>query len=175
MNRRKIRDIIAGFFESNNITSAPVDVEALAKFLHIEIRKRDFEGALSGFAYQKHGQKIIGVNADEGPLRQRFTIAHELGHLYLDPRDDLNYDKNFAMQFRNGLSSKGTNLKEIEANYFAAELLMPEDFLRQDLAAYAKDHGAVDFEDNTLVKELAEKYKVSIHAMTVRLARLHYM
>lgn len=175
MNRKRIRQIIANLFSELSVLSGPVDVLYIAKALNIEIRIRDFADDLSGFAYQKDGEKVIGVNANDGHLRQRFTIAHELGHIHLNPRDDLSVDRNFALQYRNGLSSQGTDLKEIEANYFAAELLMPEAFLREDIEGYQKDNGFIDFEDDKIVMLLAEKYQVSKHAMTVRLASLHYL
>lgn len=175
MNRKRIKQIIRQLFDEHSVISGPIDVIYLAKALNIEIRIRDFAEDMSGFAYQKGGEKVVGVNANDGQLRQRFTIAHELGHIYLDPRDDLNVDKNFALQYRNGLSSKGTDLKEMEANYFAAELLMPEEFLKEDIEAYKKEFGGFDFEDDELVTLLAKKYQVSRHAMSVRLASLHYI
>ncbi len=175
MNRKRIRDHVAQLLESMGVMHAPVDVHSIAKLLDIEVRRRDFEEDLSGFAYQKDGERIIGVNANESYLRQRFTIAHELGHLRLTPRDDLTVDRNFAMQYRNGLSSQGTDLKEMEANYFAAELLMPASFLKEHIELFKDEYGAVDFEDDRFVKLLADKYKVSRHAMSVRLASLHYI
>lgn len=177
MNRKKIKDIIGGLFDKYGVSAAPIDVEAICEYQNITIRRRDFEEALSGFAYQKDGEKVIGVNADEGPLRQRFTIAHELGHLFLEPRENIKYDKQFAMQYRNGLSSEGTDVKEIEANFFAAELLMPEELLKNDIEQYTRENSGktLDFEDDEVVGYLAGKYQVSRHAMSVRLASLHYI
>lgn len=175
MNRKRIKQIVSRLLAEHGFISGPIDVIYLSKALGIEIRIRDFAKDMSGFAYQKAGEKVIGVNANDGRLRQRFTIAHELGHIYLDPRDDLNVDKDFALQYRNGISSQGTHLKEIEANFFAAELLMPEDLLKEDIEAYKKEYGGFDFEDDELVRQLADKYEVSRHAMSVRLASLHYL
>lgn len=175
MNRKKIKQAIADLFAQYGVLSAPVDVVYLSNALGIELRIRNFEKDLSGFAYQKDGEKIVGVNANEGYLRQRFTIAHELGHIFMHPRTDLSVDKNFAMRFRNGVSSQGTDLKEIEANYFAAELLMPEEFLKEDIENHQQQFGGVDFESDEVVSQLAKKYKVSRHAMLVRLASLHYL
>lgn len=175
MNRKKIKRVVRQLLAEHNFIAGPIDVVYLAKALNIELRIRDFAKDMSGFAYQKAGEKVIGVNANDGYFRQRFTIAHELGHIFLDPRDDLNVDKNFVLQYRNGLSSEGTDLKEIEANYFAAELLMPENLLKQDIETYKNRFGGFDFEDDELVKLLAKKYEVSGQAMSVRLASLHYL
>lgn len=175
MNRKKIRDHVAQLLDSMNVIDAPVNVLEIIKFLNIEIRKRDFKDDLSGFAYQKDGERIIGVNANDSPLRQRFTIAHELGHIRLAPRDDLTVDRDFALKYRNGLSSQGTDLKEMEANFFAAELLMPAGLLKEHIDLFKDEYGAIDFEDDRFVKYLADKYQVSRHAMSVRLASLHYI
>ena len=55
-----------------------------------------------------------------------------------------------------------------EANAFAMELLMPENWLRRDVAKM----GGIDIEDDKKVKKLAERYKVSVQAMTVRLGQI---
>lgn len=61
------------------------------------------------------------INSLHHPHRQRFTIAHEIGHRVKHTRELSSFeDKTF---FRNGDS----NLIEIQANKFAAELLMPSD------------------------------------------------
>jgi Zn-dependent peptidase ImmA (M78 family) len=57
--------------------------------------------------------------------------------------------------------------KKSMANAFAAGLLMPESFLRQDVKKLS-----VDFDDATQVEALAERYRVSAQAMTFRLLNL---
>ncbi|MGH9326658.1 MAG: ImmA/IrrE family metallo-endopeptidase, partial [Terriglobia bacterium] len=68
---------------------------------------------------------------------------------------------------RSPKSSTGTDEKEIEANQFAAELLMPVDVLSRDIL---KLRGKMDVE--TAINKLASKYKVSVQAMTIRLTSL---
>ncbi len=68
-------------------------------------------------------------------------------------------------------SSEGTNVREIEANLFAAELLMPEEFLMRDVKRVC----LLDLLDEEAVKELAQQYKVSAQAMTIRLTTLGYL
>lgn len=76
---------------------------------------------------KKHGDSfIILVDAMQPKTRQRFSIAHELGHLFLHLGFD---DSTFwnsvkdedSTRFRDGIS-----FEEREANQFAAELLMPK-------------------------------------------------
>jgi Zn-dependent peptidase ImmA (M78 family) len=71
------------------------------------------------------------------------------------------------VNLRSDLSSQGIDPEEIEANYFAACLLMPREFLEADPTAFF-----VDVEDATAVASLARSYGVSAHAMSLRLAGL---
>jgi Zn-dependent peptidase ImmA (M78 family) len=56
---------------------------------------------------------------------------------------------------------------EIEANRFAAELLMPYSMLQADLAEHA-----IDPEDEAEFERLAKRYRVSVQAMTHRIAHV---
>ena len=175
MDSSKIRDITEWMRTDYNL-GIPVNVEWLVKNLGIEIKKDDLdEVSLSGFAVQKHGKKFIGVNSLESPVRQRFTIAHELGHLFLHKDDTVSYDQGSVMLFRDSQASEGNDTKEIEANKFAAELLMPADSLREDIA----NEGPFDLinkntSTDAIVSKLAEKYGVSEQAMSIRLTTLYF-
>lgn len=115
--------------------------------------------------------RTSGSNDRHSKNRQRFTIAHELGHYLLHEQEKLHVDRRFQIQLRDGNSSKGESEEEKEANLFAAELLMPVSFIRQDLAEVE----GLDLEDDATVSGLAEKYGVSTQAMTFRLAYLGYL
>jgi Zn-dependent peptidase ImmA (M78 family) len=65
-------------------------------------------------------------------------------------------------------------MREIEANAYAANLLMPKDFLRRDLSPYLNRHGALELSDFDR-SQLARKYKVSDIAMTYRLVNLGFI
>lgn len=175
MDSSKIRDITEWMRTDYNL-SIPVNVEWLAKNLGVEIKKDDLEEAsLSGFAVQKHGKRFIGVNSLESPARQRFTIAHELGHLFLHKSDTVSYDKGSVMLFRDSHGSDGSDSKEVEANKFAAELLMPADNLREDLATEEPfDLVNHDPSADAIIKKLADKYGVSEQAMSIRLTTLYF-
>ena len=60
---------------------------------------------------------------------------------------------------------------EQTANQFAAALLMPDRFLRKDLARFMAD----DSEPEEVVDTLASKYTVSRRAMEFRLLNLGYI
>ena len=72
-------------------------------------------------------------------------------------------DVNFRVKYRDRKSSEATDVEEIEANFFAASILMPRDFL--DAARAFEALG--DDED---VARLASLFEVSNHAMSLRLA-----
>jgi Zn-dependent peptidase ImmA (M78 family) len=74
-------------------------------------------------------------------------------------------DTDFRVNWRNSVSSQGVDWNEIEANRFAAALLMPEHMLRQDLDQFKSL-------DRDAVQRLASLYKVSRIAMHFRLVNL---
>ena len=49
---------------------------------------------------------MIGVNKDQAQVRQRFTIAHELGHLKLHEHKQVHVDREFRVRFRSGATSR---------------------------------------------------------------------
>lgn len=112
----------------------------------------------------------ILVNAAHAPVRQRFTIAHELGHLLLHGYQTAHADKNFKIRLRDTQSSQGSVFEEIEANRFAAELLMPEAVLTRMLRDHALEY-ADEASDGEL-ERLAALFEVSKQAFSIRLSSL---
>ena len=149
------------------IKSNPTPVEKIAKALGAQVRFSPFDEELSGMVYIKEGVPIIGVNSLHHPNRQRFTIAHELGHLELHREmitSNIHVDKNFPALMRDTNSATGTEQIEIQANQFAAELLMPRDLI--DKAMEGKQF---DIDDDGPIEELAKKFKVSKQALEYRI------
>lgn len=85
-----------------------------------------------------------------GPLRDRFTLAHELGHYFLH-----------SMQGKQRLraSRRGRSQSEWEANWFAAALLMPSEQFRT----------VWDSLVSKSVDALASRFKVSAQAALYRI------
>lgn len=164
---RTARDLLSKF----QITRVPIDVEAIARMLGVNVRKAADETDLSGFLYRANGQAIIGVNERHSARRQRFTIAHELGHFLLHSLSEVRMDVAVQAMYRNARSSEGVAPEEIEANTFAAELLMPAALIEADMANVS----AVDILDDHEIEKMAEDYDVSVHALTIRLASLGYI
>ncbi|MGK2858147.1 MAG: ImmA/IrrE family metallo-endopeptidase [Thermoanaerobaculia bacterium] len=149
-----------------NVTQAPVDVETIAQRLGISVRYSPLERSISGTAIRRaDGRSIIGVNSNDVLPRQRFSLAHELAHVLLHSDTEFHLDEGALIGFRSEESSKATNPREIEANQFAAELLMPEQFIRRDLPEL--DHQDLD----RAITRMAERYGVSVQAMTIRISK----
>jgi len=80
----------------------------------------DLDGALLSFPQQDAA--IALINRAKPPLRQRFTLAHEYGHLLLHRDRDVIWDRSV---FEAGIP------EEREANAFAAAFLMPEELIER--------------------------------------------
>ena len=173
MHANRIRTISSraqSLLDNNGVTAPPVPVERIAKSLKAQLRYSPLDDELSGMIYVKEGTPIIGVNALHHPHRQRFTIAHECGHLVLHKAQIskvVHVDKAFPMLMRDSVSAAGVDEMEIEANFFAAELLMPEALLTKTL-----DNEPFDIDDESAVNALARSFKVSPSAMRFRLGNL---
>jgi Zn-dependent peptidase ImmA (M78 family) len=169
---KQINSIIDTLLEGSKISYPPIDVNKIAIAQRINIHEEQL-GDISGLVFREGNQVIIGVNSSHPITRKRFTIAHELGHFFLHAENPLFVDKVFAVKLRDHVSSEAISKEEIEANAFAAELLMPSKFLNEDFVK-AKS-GVLDYESGDIsevIKKLADKYIVSTHAMTVRLINL---
>ena len=181
VRKKHIRSLVERLLAHNGVKSAPVPVEDIAQALGIEVRHTPAEEHLSGFLVRAPGtgRAIMGINKNQHPNRRRFSIAHEIGHFLLHPGQDIYVDERsesgLTVNLRGEDASAGTNPEEIEANMFAAELLMPIALLKADLAST----GTLDFLDDDSLERmlagLAKKYGVSKQALTYRLANLAYV
>lgn len=169
---KKIQRLVEELLEQHKISSPPIDVFSIAKMKGIDIVQGDL-GDVSGVLLREGSRITIGVNQNHSETRKRFTVAHEIGHLTLHGDEPLHIDKVFAIKLRNRVSSEAVDLGEIEANAFAAELLMPTIMVRQRVQDIPE---VLDYEkDDNVIKKLANEFQVSQQAMTIRLINLGYM
>lgn len=141
------------------LSVAPVDVMAAAAQYGVSVYSTKLADKVSGVllkdpAYETPSGFVIFVDQDEPAVRQRFTAAHELGHFilhksFIGDRVEDNY-----LLRSDGMS----NTQEVEANKFAADLLMPMELIRKEMEA-----------GNTSVSQLAGRFQVSLTAMSIRL------
>jgi Zn-dependent peptidase ImmA (M78 family) len=152
-----------------DVMRCPVAVDYIAQKKGITVRFMPLEEGLSGMIFAKHTAIII-VNSLHHPNRQRFTLAHELGHFELHMKEigaEVHVDKKFLAFARDAKSSLGLDRKEVEANRFAGELLVPQQLLIQELRGRV-----IDAEDEALIAELADRFEVSRQMMTFRIGEL---
>lgn len=135
--------------------AAPVPVEDIAEdLLGLRVHVRtglDVSGVLVP------SRRAIYLNADESPVRRRFTLAHELGHWVVHCAGAAAPPRILC---RSDETTGAADAREREANVFAATLLMP----RAGLAAAVADGASA--------ADLAAAYGVSGVAMDWRLYNL---
>lgn len=154
---------------SCDCNQAPVPVDKIADHIGAQVVRQRMDAHLSGMTFRQDDVVLIGINSGHHPRRQRFTMAHEIGHVVLHPGKPLLVDSSVRVNFRNDVSSLATNQEEIEANAFAAELLMPRDLVWQHYTAAVE--GGTRGRD-PLVALLARTFDVSTEAMGYRLINL---
>lgn len=145
----------------------PVNVHQIARRLGVRIERADLGEDCSGVLVRRGDAAVLGVNYSHHPNRQRFTVAHELGHFLMHDGDRY-IDKGMTtVQFRNAESSTGTQAEERDANQFAAALLMPEAWVRREFHQHPFDLG-----DDQALDAMCRMFGVSSQAMSFRLVNL---
>lgn len=116
----------------------PVPIIAIAHDLGLRVfESENFRETESGSIKKENSDFHIYVNEADPPARKRFTIAHEIAHFLLHRnylKDIKEHVDEVKLPIGNGslnrakvsLQSQSQKKLEIEANKFAAELLMPE-------------------------------------------------
>ena len=149
-----------------SVSSVPIPVEKLAQDLGAQLSRRRLPNDVSGMLLRDRHRTLIVVNAQHSRTRQRFTIAHELGHLVLHRGV---FVDTLRVNLRDHVASRGTDREEIQANAFAAELIMPRRQMLQAADAVVRKGELVEA---ALIERLAREFDVSVQAMSIRLVGL---
>ena len=153
--------------------SVPIDIKALLNFLEIRYDiKPDFKKVkVTGSISVQNGEPYIWVNPMKNTTRERrrFTLAHELGHfmLHIAPLDDFNSFQEIEDQNISFNRNDNWDYKEMEANNFAAQLLMPAKLVEEQVQLLIEK--APTKED--VIAQLAKHFTVSVQVMEYRLKR----
>lgn len=149
--------IAQALLDDLGMTGAP-DVRAVASLLGVDIEDADvdgFDGALVRLKGSTQAMIAIRQTIREAG-KKNFTIAHELGHLLLPGHDE----SIVCMQTDVETWHSGLSQQELDANEFAAELLMPTTLLEGLLRDW---NPSLD-----LVEKLASKFSTSLTATAYR-------
>jgi Zn-dependent peptidase ImmA (M78 family) len=157
----KAREIL----RAHGMLNLAVDPVKLANALGARVYNAKFgEDDVHGLLARRDGSIAVYVNAGDPPVRKRFTIAHEIGHLVLHlgtgVGEFIDSADNFRTTFDPEESWTAERRREWEANTFAAALLMEEQLVRR---MWAEIHD---------IEGLARWFQVSQQAMGFRLDAL---
>ena len=148
------------------LLSTPVEVVNIANFYGFTVYEMNMDSDVSGLIMVDDKDiegfdtiKLIVINKKHPATRQRFTIAHELGHYFLENRPK----KCFSHRDDAGRYDK----KERDANRFASALLMPEDSVKREFAEISSSYTT-----SAVISIIASKFNVSSSAAEIRLKNL---
>ena len=155
------RDTADTLLEAAGITSFPVPVNELVTGCGVQILAWDFDDNIDGLVVQLEAGPVIWVNKGQALTRQRFTLAHELGHYLLRHVSEFHLDLGGDLSPNASGEHPDYNWRaERAANQFAANLLMPASMIRRASA------------ETSDISTLASRFKVSPAAMGFRLTAL---
>lgn len=138
-------------------------IEKIAAFKDAYVREANLTGC-DGRLSRKRNYGIITVRKDLYSYQQkRFVIAHELGHFLLHP-EICQIDSVDGKQTRNYKHNQRP--EELEANYFAAELLIPTKFLKEEIRKRSFPAPSWD-----LIRELAKIYQTTLSSLAIQYTR----
>jgi Zn-dependent peptidase ImmA (M78 family)/DNA-binding XRE family transcriptional regulator len=147
--------------EKAHVDAPPVDVLNLCTRCGVLVLERPFPDALSGLVFAHEGGAVAGVNSSHTETRQRFSLAHELGHFLLGHHErSSDYEHRFHIDVAEGTPPGFDWRAERAANEFAADLLMPRRLI------------AAEFKQSQDPSKLAVRFCVSEIAMGYRLVNL---
>lgn len=151
----------------------PISIEEILKFLELQYdSKPDFRNMnTTGSITVKNNEPVIWANPFKNKFqeRKRFTLAHELGHfmLHIAPLGSISNFEPILDQTLSFNRDDNWDYKEMEANSFAAQLLMPVEFIREEAEKLQREES--DLTQDEAIEKLAEKFQVSLQAMEYRL------
>lgn len=170
-------DILKSVYE--NFIEIPIDLYKICKYLEIFISQNNHI-KYDGRIFETLDKNIkIEFKSKNNIAKERFTIAHEIGHYVLHFKErnsfvdsEINFSDESFIQYAERLDGEARgNDMEAEASFFAAELLMPDKevikfICRKNWEEYVK------LTDLTL--EMSEYFNVSRNSAILKLCRLNF-
>ncbi|MEU6095852.1 XRE family transcriptional regulator [Streptomyces sp. NPDC047079] len=132
-------------------------LQAMERSFGVDVAKADLPDGFDGAAWQVDGFRLIMIARTDVPTRQRFTLAHELGHILAKDAQDLLTETHLSPGHQKDLT-------EVRANVFAANLLMPRD----EIMSAVREGELTD----EYLTSLVVRFQVSPSALAARLGQL---
>ncbi len=123
----EVAQLLTAVFGEISAIKLPLDLSRVLDYCGLTLREGTFESDELAGALDRDGKTIFVESADTY-ARKNFTIAHELGHFKL--HKDMATDIFYRYQVNKPEDADDME-RELQANQFAATLLMPEQFIRQ--------------------------------------------
>lgn len=143
----------------------PYDPFLVAQGLRVDVQDTELTG-IEGYIETKNGRYIASISTCAPETRRRFTLAHELCHVLLMRKAEDGKPVRL-IRFRANGNLPGLHQDPVEeslCNYFAGELLMPSDEIRERLLDHA-------LEPNVIL-DFARDYDVSHQAAAIQIVRV---
>lgn len=138
-------------------TLLPIDPIAIAAKLGLKVFTAALDRDVAGMLLMKVGEDPeIYVNRSDSYNRQRFTVAHELGHWAKLMAGGV--ESGQIVDYRGPLASTGSSADEIYANEFAAALLMPAEEVHR---LQERGYGPVGVADTLQVSPDAAAFRIT--------------
>jgi Zn-dependent peptidase ImmA (M78 family) len=140
-----------------------IDLEKLCMAEHALVQTKPISVAQGRIVFGANGRSVITINSGVSHRgKRRFVLAHELGHHLMHRNKQRLF---YSCDVEALMKWKGSDQDEIDANTFAAELLMPSKWIKK---TYSGQEPNV-----ALIKDMAAAYRVSYTAALIRFVKLN--
>jgi len=144
-----VQSVADNLIDEIGFCEPPISLQKVIDYIQgkerLQIIMHDTGENISGFIAYDYDEGIeyavIAVNENHGWFRKRFTIAHEIGHFMLCHKNSKISDK----------------IQNSEADLFAAELLIPKKFLKDDC------------KKKLSISQLKERYRVNNAVLFIKM------
>lgn len=152
----KINKVVSSLREEFDIDATkPVDLPKLLENLIIVLKEVKLTEGVYGSCKTIGRKRLITIDPDiPYPNQKRFVICHEIGHILLHQSSYICSKIDFEIW-----QAKSEYEKELEANAFAAELLLPKKYVVEQIKK-----ADLSFK---FIKELAERYEATFTSAAI--------
>ena len=155
---QNIESIAEALLDDCGLFARKTDLKTLCRKLNIEVHSHPFDGCEGVLLVTPNEQKIL-INSSKSATRNRYTIAHEIGHYSMHIPVEGNRVFNCSKD-QVGSDRQVSEKEENEANRFASALLMPKKIITKDNFFSTPSWNSLN--------ELAKAHEVSLVAAATR-------